>query len=143
MTITYHRSIDTLASFGDYSPVARAVPGELVVVAGQFGTDRSGNLPACGSAEAQIREAFANVGRALKSAGLGYTDILKFTTYVVGRETIPAFMKVRKEVFADIYPDGTNYPPNTLLIVAGLVEERFVVEIEALAVRSADDRGGS
>lgn len=138
MTITYHRTIDTLASFGDYSPVARATPGELVAVAGQFGTDREGNFPRTDSAEDQVRGAFENVGNALADAGLGFADVLKFNTYLVGRETIPAFMKVRKEVFPEIYPDSATYPPNTLLIVAGLVEERFVVEIEALAVRAVD-----
>jgi enamine deaminase RidA (YjgF/YER057c/UK114 family) len=139
MTIVYHRSIDTLASFGDYSPVSRAMVGELVVVAGQLGTDRHGQFLDGGTAESQIRAAFANVGLALADARLGYTDILKFTTYIVGRETIPEFMRVRKEIFDEIYPDGSNYPPNTLLIVSGLVEERCVVEIEALAVRSESE----
>jgi hypothetical protein len=44
-------------------------------------------------------------------------------------------MTARMEVFGEIYPDG-KYPPNTLLLVPGLVEERFVVEVEALAVRA-------
>jgi enamine deaminase RidA (YjgF/YER057c/UK114 family) len=140
MTITYHRTVETLASFGDYSPVARAVPGEIVAVAGQFGTDRTGSFPDGDSAEEQVRGAFANVGNALQAAGLGYSDILKFNTYLVGRDTIPAFMKVRKEVFADIYPNGDDYPPNTLLLVTGLVEERFLVEIEAIAVRGEVSR---
>jgi len=43
-------------------------------------------------------------------------------------------MSTRTEVFAEIYADGT-YSPDTLLVVPGLVEERFVVEVEALAVR--------
>jgi enamine deaminase RidA (YjgF/YER057c/UK114 family) len=98
----------------------------LVAVAGQVGTDGT-------SPEDQVRSAFANVGKALNAAGLAFDDVIKFTTYVVGRETIPPFMSVRKEVFADIYPNG-EYPPNTLLVVAGLVHEEFVVEIEALAV---------
>lgn len=115
--------VEGISSFGDYSPVS--VADGLVAVAGQFGTDDPD--PA-----GQVRGAFANVGKALAAAGLGFDDVVKFTTYVVGRETIPVFMSVRKEVFAEIFPSGV-YPPNTLLVVAGLVEERFVVEIEALA----------
>ncbi|WP_405533957.1 RidA family protein [Streptomyces sp. NBC_00075] len=132
MTVTHHPRVPGLASFGDYSPLAEA--GELVVVAGQFGTDGAGALPADGDPAEQVRGAFANVGRALAHAGLGFADVLRFTTFLVGRETVPVFMETRKEVFAEIYPDGV-YPPNTLLLVAGLVEERFVCEIEAVAYR--------
>ncbi len=121
--IKYIPTVDEISSFGDYSPVS--VADGLVVIAGQFGTDAAD--PA-----GQVRGAFANVGKALAAAGLGFEDVVKFNTYVVGRETLPFFMATRKEVFAEIYPGGV-YPPNTLLVVAGLVEERFVVEIEALA----------
>ena len=41
-------------------------------------------------------------------------------------------MSARAAVFADIYPDG-NYPPNTILVVNRLVEERLLIEIEAVA----------
>lgn len=124
------------ASFGAYSPLARAsTPREIVAIAGQLGADRSGSLTGDGDTAAQVRQVFKNVGTALEEAGLGFGDVLKFTTYVVGRDTIPDFMATRMKVFAEIYPDG-QYPPNTLLIVPGLVEERFVVEIEALAARS-------
>lgn len=121
--INYIPTIEGIDSFGDYSPVS--IADGLVAVAGQFGTEDPD--PA-----SQVRGAFTNVGKALAAAGLSFDDVVKFNTYVVGRETIPVFMATRKEVFAEIYPSGV-YPPNTLLVVAGLVEERFVVEIEALA----------
>jgi enamine deaminase RidA (YjgF/YER057c/UK114 family) len=124
------------ASFGAYSPLARvSSPREMVAIAGQLGADSSGSLTGDGDTAAQVRQVFHNVGTALEEAGLGFGDILRFTTYVVGRDTIPDFMAARMQVFAEIYPDG-RYPPNTLLIVPGLVEERFVVEVEALAARS-------
>lgn len=123
MAVSYIPTVDGLGKYGDYSPVS--VANNLVAVAGQFGGDAD-------SPEEQVRGAFANVGKALAAAGLEFCDVIKFTTYVVGRETIPAFMATRKEVFKKIYSAGV-YPPNTLLVVAGLVEERFVVEIEALA----------
>ncbi|MGW0040042.1 RidA family protein [Gordonia sp. NPDC003376] len=130
MSISYLPTIEGLSSFGDYSPVSVSDGGPLVYVAGQFGTD--GDDP-----ESQVRGAFHNVGVALKAAGLDFSDVIKFNTYVVGRETIAPFMTIRKEVFAEIYPEGV-YPPNTLLIVAGLVHEEFVVEIEAVARARAE-----
>jgi enamine deaminase RidA (YjgF/YER057c/UK114 family) len=124
------------ASFGAYSPLARvSAPRELIAIAGQLGADSGGSLTGDGDTAAQVRQVFQNVGTALEEAGVGFGDVLKFTTYIVGRDTIPDFMATRTEVFAEIYPDG-QYPPNTLLIVPGLVEERFVVEVEALAARS-------
>jgi len=136
MSVTYHPVVPGLAKFGDYSPVSESSGGDLVVVAGQFGTDEAGAFPATDSAADQVRGSFANVGRALAAVGLGFEHVVKFQTFLVGRETIPHFMQTRREVFSDIYPEGV-YPPNTLLVVAGLVEERFVVEIEALAIRPA------
>jgi 2-iminobutanoate/2-iminopropanoate deaminase len=38
-------------------------------------------------------------------------------------------------VFADWYPGG-SFPPNTLLVVARLVQPDFMVEIEAVAARA-------
>jgi enamine deaminase RidA (YjgF/YER057c/UK114 family) len=134
--VEYISGSGKFASFGAYSPLARAsAPRELIAIAGQLGADSGGHLTGNGDTSAQVRQVFQNVGTALAEAGLGFSDVLKFTTYVVGRDTIPDFMATRKEVFADIYPDG-QYPPNTLLLVPGLVEERFVVEVEALAARS-------
>ena len=92
-----------------------------------------GSLPGDGSVHAQTRQSFANLGTVLTALGLQFTDVLRFSTFVVGRSSIEPFMKARLEVFAEIYPDGA-YPPNTLVLVSGLVEEQFSVEIEALAI---------
>lgn len=132
--VTY-QTVDTLPLFGDYSTLGLATPGEIVNVAGQMGADSSGAFTAATGAD-QVKLAFANLGVALAAAGLGFEHVLGFRTYLVGREMIPEFMQGRKEVFADIYPSGV-YPPNTLLIIGGLVEEDALVEIEALAVRPA------
>ena len=134
MTIRYLPAIEGLASFGAYSPISISTGGELVAVAGQVGTSADGSFEHGADTPHQVRAAFANLGHALAAVGLGFEHVLKFNTFLVGRETIPDFMETRREVFAQIYPAG-EYPPNTLLLVSGLVEERFVVEIEALAVR--------
>ena len=134
MTVVRHPKVATLASFGDYSPVAEAGDGELIAIAGQFGTDSTGGWPDGDGAEAQVRGAFRNFGNALDEVGLSWEHVLKFNTFLLGRETVEVFMRVRKEVFAEIFP-ASVYPPNTLLLVAGLVEEGLVCEIEGLAVR--------
>ena len=59
--------------------------------------------------------------------------MVEFTTYVVGRESLPGYLQGRSEVYADIYPNG-DFPPNTLIVVAGLVNEDLPVEIKTVAV---------
>jgi len=129
--ITYQDA--ALPKFGKYSTLGIGTPGDVVVVAGQMGADSSGGFPTSDGAE-QVKMAFDNLGVALAAAGLGFEHVIGFRTYVVGREMIPEFMAGRVEKFAEIYPNGI-YPPNTLLIIGGLVEQEALVEIEALAVR--------
>ena len=59
-------------------------------------------------------------------------DVVEFTTYVVGRSSIRGYLDGRGQVYPDIYPDG-EFPTNTLLVVAGLVNEDLLVEIKAVA----------
>jgi len=119
---------------GNYSHVSIASGAEIVTVAGQVGIDHVGELAGDGSLTAQTRQAFHNVATALKSAGLGMRDIFKTTTYLVGSDNIPEFMEARTAIFKELLGDG-QFPPNTLLVVARLVEERLAVEVEAFAIR--------
>jgi enamine deaminase RidA (YjgF/YER057c/UK114 family) len=134
MTVEYIPSIPSLGKlYGAYSPASRAGEGQLYSIAGQLGGLPDGSLPGDGSVFAQTKQSFANLGVVLNGLGLGFGDVLRFNTFIVDRTSIDQFMAARLEVFAGIYPDGT-YPPNTLVLVSGLVEAQFNVEIEALAV---------
>lgn len=119
---------------GRYSHVSIARGNEIVAIAGQVGIDEAGEVAGDGSTAAQTRKAFENLATALASVGLSPADIFKTTTYLVGAESLEEFMQARGEVFAQLFPGGA-YPPNTLLIISRLVEERLVVEVEALAIR--------
>ena len=119
---------------GRYSHISVAKGTEIVTVAGQVGITEDGELAGDGGLTAQVWQVFRNLSIALKSQGLGLGDVFKLTTYLVGAANIPEFMTARTAAYAEFYPGG-NYPPNTLLVVARLVEERFNVEIEAFAIR--------
>jgi enamine deaminase RidA (YjgF/YER057c/UK114 family) len=118
---------------GRYSQVSVATGAQIVTVAGQVGISSSGDLPGDGGLTAQTWQAFQNVATALKAAGLGMQDIFKTTTYLVGADNIPEFMAARTAAFRELFADG-QYPPNTLLVVARLVEERLLIEVEASAI---------
>jgi Domain of unknown function (DUF1893) len=50
----------------------------------------------------------------------------------VEEESVQPFLAARAELFPSLFPTQ-DYPPNTLLIVNGLVREEFLVEIKAVA----------
>jgi enamine deaminase RidA (YjgF/YER057c/UK114 family) len=123
---------------GLYSQVCVAAPGgTTVVVAGQTGVDAHGKVAP--DIQSQTEQAFANLGTALRATGATYADVVKTTTFLVGRLLLDEFMATRRAVFASLYPEG-NFPPNTLLLVEGLVEERLLVEVEALAIVAGPER---
>jgi enamine deaminase RidA (YjgF/YER057c/UK114 family) len=103
-----------------------------VFVAGQVAVDASGNLVGKDDVMAQTRQVFKNIGQVLANAGASFTNVVQFTTYLVGREAIQPFIQARAQINPVLFPNG-DYPPNTLLIVAGLVREEFMVEIQAIA----------
>lgn len=117
---------------GAYSVGMTVNAGSLVYVAGQVGVDAAGELVGPGDAAAQTRQVLENIGHVLEAAGAGFGNVVEFTTYVVGRDSVAGFIEGRNQVFPDIFPNG-GYPPNTLLVVDGLVREEFLVEIKATA----------
>lgn len=117
---------------GAYSVGMSVNAGRLVYVAGQVGVDLSGNLVGPGDAAAQTRQVLQNIGGVLEAAGASFSNVVEFTTYVVGRESVQGFIDGRTQAYPEIFPNG-DYPPNTLLVVDGLVREEFLVEIKAVA----------
>ena len=117
---------------GAYSVGMSVSPGKLVYVAGQVSVDSAGNLVGKDDVAAQTRQALENIGHVLAAAGASFSDVVEFTTYVVGRPSVQGYIQGRSEVYPNMFPNG-DFPPNTLLVVAGLVNEDFLVEIKAVA----------
>jgi enamine deaminase RidA (YjgF/YER057c/UK114 family) len=105
---------------------------QLVYVAGQVAVDVSGNLVGAGDVGAQTQQVFRNIAQILNAAGATFNDVVEFTTYLVGRDSIQPFIAARSEIFPTIFPEQ-DYPPNTLLVIDSLVREEFLVEIKAVA----------
>jgi enamine deaminase RidA (YjgF/YER057c/UK114 family) len=118
-----------------YSHGMIAPCGEIVVVAGQVGIGQGGEV-AAGDVVAQTKQALDNVRAVVEAAGCSMRDVVRLQTFLTHAEDIPGFMKARAEVFPGYFPDGV-YPPNTLLMISRLVKPELLVEIEAMAVRSA------
>ena len=117
---------------GPYSHSVRVSPGKLLFIAGQVAVDKNGNAVGLGDVKAQTQQVFQNLAAILSEAGASFSNVVEFTTYLVGRDAVQPFVEARNEIFPTIFP-GEDYPPNTLLIISGLVREEFLVEIKALA----------
>jgi enamine deaminase RidA (YjgF/YER057c/UK114 family) len=109
---------------GQYSHVTRVKAGEYLFIAGMLADGDS--------FDAQCTGVFAQIETALRSAGAGWGNVVQFTTYLVHSQDIPRFMQFRLREFPRMFPDG-KYPPNTLLMVDRLVQEKFLVEVQAVA----------
>lgn len=101
-------------------------PPRRLVISGQVGIAPDGSIPESGAA--QVAQAFANLSAILEANGMGFRDLVKTTAFVTDHALVPAFRAHRDALFA-------GHPPaSTLVIVAGLVDARFKVEVEAEAV---------
>jgi len=121
---------------GLYSHATRVRSGDLYYVAGQLAVGASGEVVGARDFDAQFKQVFSNLGDVLKGLGTDFNDVVKFTTYMVHSQDLPAFMKNRAESFPSLFATDM-YPPNTLLIVDRLVKEDFLIEVEAV-VRARD-----
>jgi enamine deaminase RidA (YjgF/YER057c/UK114 family) len=121
------------APLGMYSHGMSTSAGELVFVAGQVGIPPGGQAVA-GNVIAQTKQALENVRAVVEAAGCTMRDVVRLQTFLTRADAIADFMKARAEVFPGYFPDKV-YPPNTLLVISGLVRPELLVEVEAIAVR--------
>jgi enamine deaminase RidA (YjgF/YER057c/UK114 family) len=118
-------NVDALGKpVGPYSHVARVKGGESLYIAGM--------LAAGETFEAQCAAVYAQIEKALASAGAGWGNVVQFTTYLVHSQDIAKFYRWREREYPKMFPDG-NYPPNTLLVIERLVQEQFLIEIQTIA----------
>lgn len=117
---------------GQYSQITRVKASEFIFIAGQLAADKTGNVVGANDFEAQCAQVFRNIDAALKSVGATWGNVVQFTTYLVHSQDIPKFMSYRLHEFPRMFPNAA-YPPNTLLMVDRLVQEPFLVEVQATA----------
>lgn len=106
-----------------FAPAVRA--GNLVICSGQLGIGADGKVPQ--EAKDEFRNAWRAVGRVLHEAGLGYDDILEYTTFHVGLSAhLQAFMTVRDEFIEAPWPAWTAIGVSELAVAGARVEIRVV-----------------
>lgn len=113
---------------GAYSQCAEILAGERIVhLAGQIGVDTKGKL-AVGIAK-QAEWALKNLRAALRANKMGLENITKMTIYTTRHDFLPGYRSARMKIMGDIHP------PNTYLIVSGLAQPEWLIEIDAFAAK--------
>ena len=115
-----------------YSHVVSIQSEKLLYISGQVALDIDANFVGIGDMAAQTRQVYANLGNALASVDADFSHVIDLTTFIVGRENLPAHLATIKELYKDLYPAG-NYPCDSAILVAGLYREEFLLEVKAVA----------
>jgi len=126
---------NTLAKPPGYSYVVEATgPNRTIYFAGQLGVDTDNKfVGASGDFRAQCMRAFDNMTLALKSAGAGWSDVVKINNFLVDIESnMAGFREVR-----DRYLNTKAPPASTTIGVPALARPGGLFEIEAIAVLPA------
>jgi enamine deaminase RidA (YjgF/YER057c/UK114 family) len=113
-----------------YTQVVVARGTRLIFISGQEPEDLDGKLVGPGDFAAQVRQTFANLGRALAAAGALPSQVSKITIYVIDYrrdDHYPIIEKARATLFGD------HKPANVVLGVAAL-SPGYLIEVDATAV---------
>jgi len=112
-----------------HSQIVTVTGGTLVFIAGMTSHSEKDATPVHpGDMRAQLRQVCENIGRALRSVGGDYSDVVKTTTFTTD---VDEYHRVRDEH----YKYFTNDLPTSALIgVKRLADPDLMVEIEAMAV---------
>lgn len=135
MEIRFINAPDAPKASGGYAQACEAVgASRLLFVSGQVPVTAGDELPA--TFREQCRLAWANVEAQLRAAGMGLSNLVKVTTFLSDRGFAAENRAVREEVL------GVHSPALTV-IVTGIFDEAWLVEIEAVAAASCRSEAGS
>src|SRR3989441_6513883 len=119
-----------------HSQVVTVAGGTLVFVAGMTSRSEKDAAPVHpGDMRAQVRQVCHNIGRALRSVGADFSDVVKTTTFTTDVEE---YHRVADERFKYFTRD---LPTSALIGVKRLSAPELMVEIEVMAVIPAGRDG--
>ncbi len=112
-----------------HSQVVTVTGGTLVFISGMTSRSEIDAEPVYpGDMRAQIRQVCENIGRALRSVGADFSDVVKTTTFTTD---VNEYHRVSDERFKYFQRD---LPTSALIGVSRLAHEDLMVEIEVMAV---------
>jgi len=114
---------------GKYSHgVETAANLRWLYISGQVGVNKDGKTES--GIEAQARTAFASISAILADAGMAVADVVKLNVFITDPRFVTEYRKTRDEWSGDVRV------ASTLLVVAGLAHQDWLIEIEAVAAKA-------
>lgn len=83
----------------------------------------------------QMEQALTNIMAVITEAGGSASDLVRLTWFVINKKEYVARQQEVGEVYRRVL--GRNFPAMTMVVVAGLIEDRALIEIEATATISS------
>lgn len=108
---------------------AKIRPGTAVFPTGQVAWDENGDVVGEGDIDRQVEQVYRNIGLLLRGLNATPDDIVKTVTYVTDRNFAPAIHRGRQRFF-----EGVDLPASTFVEVAGLADERLLLEIDLVVM---------
>jgi 2-iminobutanoate/2-iminopropanoate deaminase len=102
--------------------------GDVITLSGQVSFDESGDVVGVGDPAAQAEQCFRNIAALLEQAGSSLRDVVKLTCFVADQSAYPAYAQAKLHHFPG------NGPAGTAVVVKALLDDRFLMEVEAIAV---------
>lgn len=118
-----------------YSNAVLPGPGRLLVLAGQVGWDERERIVP-GGLVPQFERALGNVLALVAGAGGRPEHLVMLRLYLADRQAYLSQQEELGKVYRRLM--GRHYPCMSALVVAGLVEDGALVEIEGMAVLPED-----
>jgi enamine deaminase RidA (YjgF/YER057c/UK114 family) len=130
-TIVNPSELHDPTAFGYSHTVSVPATGRLVFVAGQYGSDMSGQTTSADFVT-QVDRSFANLGTALRAAGVDHGDVVQIRTYIVDYDA--SRLEILLAEVQRIW--GDRPPAQTLVGVASLALPDMLFEVEAVAAHA-------
>ena len=106
--------------------------GRLLFLAGQTGSDATGQIVAPGDLVAQYEQTLQNLKTVVEAAGGTMQDIMQITIFVRDRDDYLAHLKPLGQVHRSFF--GEYYPATALFEISRFFQDEALIEIEGLAV---------
>jgi enamine deaminase RidA (YjgF/YER057c/UK114 family) len=106
--------------------------GRVVCIAGQVGWDPLTERIVSADFAGQVEQALANVAAVLEAAGARPEHTARMTWYITDRAAYLAAARQIGAAYRRIFRN--HYPAMSVVVVAGLIEDGALVEIEATAI---------
>lgn len=128
MKVIRNNPTNVSSPVGPYTHLSVVPKGaDLLVLAGQVGTDALGNIPF--EIEEQLQNALNNVLQILKSEGVNSEGIIKINIWLTEAIARDRFLEMWNEFY------GSTAPATTMAYVSALAQPALKVEVEAWAAR--------